>query len=172
MVIMFEYILGLMIDQNGNYLSFGQFDNLENEAQYFGYHGRSSLISIYQSGWYQSHKDLGLQDYDFTNLYALEESKEIDNAIYHYFRSWSNLGYIILLNASSIYTSALVGYLPCLINNSQRATLLNLKRDIIVKKNLQSDLYITNKNGNIITIYDLYETIENTKNFKERLLKL
>lgn len=170
---MFQRILGIIIDQSGFYLSFGQFDNRLNSEKHWGYHGRSSLLAIYRSGWYQSHTDLELQDFDFSNILIYEDVKDIDEIIYQYFRKWSKLGYIILLNASSFYTPIMAGYSPSTITNAQRDTLLSLREDILFSDSIRSDIYISNFEETIVNIYEMYDKINPVCEKNEtRLLKL
>ncbi len=159
---MFQYILGIIIDPKGNYLSFGTMDDweLEEGYEYLGFHGRSVLLSILNSGWIYTHPELDLGNVDFEDLKRWEISKDIEQEIYQYFQRWWHLGYVIFFNSSTDYCQIMGGYIPKQLTREQMKTLLVLKKDLIYQNNMNSDLYLDLACPPILSIYDLYEKID------------
>lgn len=158
---MLEYVLGIIIDPEGNYLSFGKRDEADHsysDADINSY-GRSSLHSILDSGWLFSHKDLIVEDLSFADLNFSNNIDQIDKNIWHYFSLWSSLGYIILLNGGYLIT----GFLPGQLTGAQQETMMMLKSDILYSNFSYSDLYVSDELRSFINIQELYRTLERQK---------
>lgn len=76
---MFQHILGLIIDPDGNYLSFGKLDDIDNDKDnaYLYLHGRALMSQIYFHHWHKTHLDLNLQDFNFQNIFLYESEKRL-----------------------------------------------------------------------------------------------
>ncbi len=160
---MFQHILGLIIDPDGNYLSFGKLDDIDNDKDnaYLYLHGRAFMSQIYFHHWHKTHLDLNLQDFNFQNIFLYESEKTIDYEIYYYFQRLSQLGYVILINGSKVDESPIIiGYIPKNFTNSQALTLYSLKDYIELDQVSFSEIYKSNAEGEIITLRELFEEIE------------
>ncbi len=164
---MFLDILGIVIDKDGNYLSFGK--NVFPLTENIFYHGRSFLLALKASGWLGRNHDFDeLREY-YPNLERFENWKPIDTDIYAYFDQFAYEGYLFLLNGSSMGLNILMGYLPKKFTIFQQETLLELKNLLYLANFSTTELYVTNSDQ-ILTLPDVYQKIEN--NIKKRIREI
>lgn len=172
---MFQEILGILIDPQGNFLSFGKYNDEDeystNQTVYRYLHGRACMSQIYFYQWHITHPELDLKHYDFSDIFLFEPDKSIDYEIYSYFDKWSQIGYISLYHASYYDTSPLLsGFVPKNISVLQAFRLLSLKD--YFPFTVDSEIYKTNEEGNTITLKELFQEVDDTILSKCRTLRL
>lgn len=159
---MFQYILGIIIDQNGYYLSFGKYtEKFAND--YFSLHGRSFLVALLASNWVNTHKDLSWNKKDIQKILKADSlgCNDFDLYAFQDFEKLSHLGYAILLNANYIGSNPVVyGYLPKELTYPQVMTLLNLRSDILYSPYIESDFSIHGTEQLNFSIYEWYQELE------------
>lgn len=163
---MLKDVLGIIIDPEGNYLSFGKWlEEYEFDENYWMYMHISSLfMAIYQSGWYLSHEDLNLKDFYFQKLLKPETVMMMDEEVSKYLTQLYSLGYTLLLNRSlDKGFKIIIGFLPSFLTQEQENTLLFLKEDILFQTPLDSNIYVYGREEETISIYDLYHDIKSRK---------
>ncbi len=158
---MFKYILGIIIDTNGYYLSFGKYTT--EFTNYFSLHGRSFLSSLLVSNWVNTHKDISWKEKDIKKIVHKDifEVMDFDSLAFSYFEELSRLGYAILLNGTYEESDPMTyGYIPSNLTYPQIMTLLYLRSDILYCPNIESDFSIIGKDEMLISIYEWYQELE------------
>lgn len=163
---MLQYVLGIIIDLEGNYISFGKWTpSISFESQDFEIHSRAFLLALRDSGWLETHSNLNLDSEYYDYLFGSEQE------IYCYFEELCNAGYSIFLNFTSD-NEMVLGYLPrdFKFKKAQKQTLMALKSDLWWSPSLLSCLTIGNVDEKTISLDSLYDALSKPQKQKLRSL--
>lgn len=158
---MFQYILGIIMDPNGYYLSFGQYTENFTDS-YFCLHGRSFLASLLASNWVNTHKDLSWSKKEIQRILKADRFgyHDYDTQVFQDFEKYSHLGYTILLNSTCAgYDPLTYGYIPKNLTYPQIMSLLELRSDILYSGMIETDFSIGGKYSSL-SIYEWYQELE------------
>lgn len=158
---MFPYILGMIIDPKGYYLSFGHYT--ENFSDPCSLHGRSFLAALLYSDWVTTHKELAWTKGQILKIIQKSpfDLLNFDSLAFQYFERLSKLGYVVLLNGTYIGSDPLmIGYIPNHLSYPQIMTLLDLRSDILYCSNIESDFCIQGADYTTQSIYRWYYELE------------
>lgn len=155
-IFMLNNYLGIVIDPQGNYLTFGQW--IENpDTKSINYHGRAFLIALKENGWLESHSDLNISYESGIDLISM------DSDFYERLTEWNNLGYVFFLNWSSFSLACVSCFTPTFLPMEQLESILFLKPDILWQEEIQTELFLRGEKNNLMTLQQFMQFLEEKK---------